>query len=87
LKELLAKLDPDLLFADGFDDCIIGMTINDKCLAVVLYSEERVIQKLAEQMPLEQAIEYFDFNVKGAYVGDRTPVFLEDPYYWNEDDA
>lgn len=87
MKELLAKLDPDLLFADGFDDCIIGMTINDKCLAVVLYSEERVIQKLAEQMPLEQAIEYFDFNVKGAYVGDRTPVFLEDPYYWNEDDA
>lgn len=80
-------MDADLLFADGFDDCIIGMTINDKGLAVVLYSEEQVIQKLAEQMPLTEAIEYFDFNIKGAYVGDRTPVFLEDPNYWNENDA
>ena len=78
-------MDPELLFADGFDDCIIGMTINDKGLAVVLYSEEQVIQSLAKQMPLTEAIEYFDFNIKGAYVGDRTPIFLEE--HWNEDDA
>jgi hypothetical protein len=27
-------------------------------------------------MPQEDAIEYFDFNVSGAYVGEHTPVFI-----------
>jgi hypothetical protein len=85
LKKELAKLDPDLLFADGFDDCILGLTINDKGLPVVLYSEPEVVKSLAQQMPLDEAVEYFDFNIKGAYVGERTPIFLEE--YWNEDDS
>ena len=82
MKELLAKMDPELLFADGFDDCIIGMTINDKGLAVVLYSSSKVITKLEDDMSYPDACDYFYFNIKGAYVGERTPVFLED-----EDDA
>lgn len=85
MKKELAKLDPDLLFADGFDDCILGLTINDKGLPVVLYSEPEVVKSLAQQMPLDEAVEYFDFNIKGAYVGERTPIFLEE--YWNEDDS
>ena len=24
----------------------------------------------------EQAMEYFDYNVQGAYVGDKTPIFI-----------
>jgi hypothetical protein len=82
---MLAKIDPELLFADGFDDCILGLTINDKGLAVVLYSEAEVVQSLAQQMPIDEAYEYFEFNIKGAYVGDRTPIFLEEQ--WNEDDS
>jgi hypothetical protein len=26
-----------------------------------------------------EAIEYFDFNVSGAWVGENTPIFLESP--------
>jgi hypothetical protein len=26
----------------------------------------------------EEAMEYFDFNVQGAWVGESTPVFLND---------
>ena len=29
-------------------------------------------------MDYEEAVEFFDFNVTGAYVGENTPVFLED---------
>ena len=29
-------------------------------------------------MTYEEAMEYFTFNVTGAYVGENTPVFLED---------
>jgi hypothetical protein len=77
LKELLAKIDPELLYADGFDDCIIGMTFRDKT-PVVLYSSRLIIGKLANDMGDIDAIEYFEFNVNGAYVGERTPVFWND---------
>ena len=77
MKELLAKIDPELLYADGFDDCIIGMTFRDKT-PVVLYSSRLIIGKLANDMGDIDAIEYFEFNVNGAYVGERTPVFWND---------
>jgi hypothetical protein len=31
-------------------------------------------------MSLEEAIEYFDFNVRNAYVGDKTPIWCEDSF-------
>jgi hypothetical protein len=73
----LVKIDPQLLYADGFDDCIIGMTFRDDT-PVVLYSSRKVIEKLANDMGEIDAIEYFEFNVSGAYVGERTPVFWND---------
>jgi hypothetical protein len=56
-------------------------------IPVALYSGSKVVKSLAKQMTVEEAYEYFDFNILGAHVGDRTPVFLEDPDYWNDDDA
>jgi hypothetical protein len=34
-------------------------------------------------MPIDEAIEYMEFNVLGAYVGEDTPAFLV-PYYQGE---
>jgi hypothetical protein len=84
LKELLEKIDPELLYADGFDDCILGMTFRDST-PVVLYSSSRIIQSLSKDMPEEEAIEYFEFNINGAYVGERTPMYVETLDY--NDDA
>ncbi len=74
LKNKLVKLDPELLFADGYDDCIIGMTFRAD-VPVVIYSADRMIEKLAKDMSYEEAQEFFDFNIEGAYMGDRTPVY------------
>jgi hypothetical protein len=84
LKKLLEKIDPELLYADGFDDCILGMTFRDST-PVVLYSSSRIIQSLSKDMPEEEAIEYFEFNINGAYVGERTPMYVETLDY--NDDA
>jgi hypothetical protein len=84
LKELLEKIDPELLYADGFDDCILGLTFRDST-PVVLYSSSRIIQSLSKDMPEEEAIEYFEFNINGAYVGERTPMYVETLDY--NDDA
>jgi hypothetical protein len=31
-------------------------------------------------MTIEEAIEYFEFNVRGAYVGEKTPIWCEDDF-------
>ena len=37
-------------------------------------------------MTEEEALEYFDYNVQGAWVGEGTPIFVYDERWseWNE---
>ena len=71
--------DDEMLFADGLDDAIMGVVW--RCGApnpVVCYSIEKCIENLTVDMDRDEAEEYFWFNTAGAYVGDYTPVFLDD---------
>ena len=72
--------DEELLLADGFDGAVIGI---DESSMRVIYSSGKCIEILMLQgeMLLDQAIEFFEFNVKGSYVGDKTPIWCEDMYY------
>ena len=71
--------DEEFLIADGFDDAVIGVEIPSMrliysvtlCLGILMVDEE---------MSLEDAIEHFDFNVSGAYVGEQTPIWCHDNY-------
>ena len=65
-----------LLFADGFDDAIIGIAERIGMEPVVAYDINKIIEILARDMPKEDAFEYFEFNILGAYMGERTPVFI-----------
>lgn len=76
MKKLLKKLDPDLLYADGFDDCILGMTFREE-VPVVLYSTQKIIKKLMNDMSDTDAWDHYWFNIEGAYVGARTPIFFD----------
>jgi hypothetical protein len=77
INELSDNLDEPLLFADGFEDCLIGLAEGfggNECLA---YDKSKMIAKLeSEGMTNEEALEYFDFNIGGAYVGKRTPIYI-----------
>lgn len=65
-----------LLFADGFDQAIIGIGRQFNKTAVV-YDEEKVIDILQESgMSREEALEYYEFNIVGSFVGDATPIFM-----------
>ena len=71
--------DSEPLKADGFDDAVIGTCYNT---GRIVYSIERMLQILIDRdgMSMEEAIEYFSFNIGGAYVGEMTPM-----YVWTED--
>ena len=79
----IKKLDPTILVADGFDDCIIGLTFRDDEL-VALYSVELIIDTLCGEhdMNREDACQYFDYNIAGAYMGVKTPKYI-----WGDYDA
>lgn len=74
-KIVEAYPDETFLKADGFDDAIIGV---DEVTMRLVYSESRCIDILQEDMDLENALEHFEFNVKGAYVGEKTPIWCAD---------
>ena len=71
-----------LLFADGFDDAIIGVAERIGMEPVVAYDANKIIEILSRDMTEDEAVEYFEFNVLGAYVGEQTPVYIKKaPYF------
>ena len=77
LEQILEQFDDEsFLKADGFDDAIIGV---DQASMRLIYSIDKCIKLLIEDgMSEEDAIEYFEYNVAGAYVGEQTPIFMID---------
>jgi hypothetical protein len=73
-------IDPDLLVMDPeyLDEAIIG-TVSRHDLYAVCYDSNKVIELLMKHdgMDYDEAVEYMEFNMKGAWVGEHTPVFLE----------
>ena len=72
------ELAPDALICDGFDDAIIGIAERINLGPVIAYDVEKMLDILIKRdgMTYEEAMEYFDFNIKGAWVGEMTPVFI-----------
>jgi len=77
-EQLQEKYDQSLLFADGFDSCIIGIASDFGSLRVV-YSIPKMLDTLFndEGMPYSEAMEYLEFNTLTAWVGDQTPIYVE----------
>jgi len=67
--------DNECLIADGFDDALIGISAGMNPVAV--YDHDLCVDILIKEgMTDEEAVEHMNFNVTGAYVGDKTPVFV-----------
>ena len=73
----------DCLIADGLDDAIIGITsgINPKGMCVVYDYDKCVEIFVKDGMSDFEAIEWMEFNVVNAYVGENTPVFVHTQFY------
>lgn len=68
---------PDVMTMDGYDDAIIGV-VERIGLEVVCYDLNKVIEILMKQgMNEEDAWEWYQFNMVGSWVGEKTPVFLQ----------
>jgi len=75
-REEIAEIIPEALFADGFDEALLGY-VQRAGMMVALYDARKCIEVLMinDNMSEEDALEYFQYNVLGAWVGEYTPVF------------
>ena len=78
IEDIYGDDEPNLLFADGFDEAIAGVVWDGERTRVV-YDTELILELLMgrSEMTYEEAVEYFDFNIAGSHMGEYTPLYLE----------
>lgn len=69
--------ESECLLADGFDMALIGISCGIEPRAV--YDVNKMVRILEERdgMSQEDAWEFIEFNVLGAYVGEKTPLYIK----------
>jgi hypothetical protein len=76
VRETLNAIGPDALLADGFDDALVGICYRFGQHPLAAYNYRKCIEILMRDCSEEEAIEYFEYNVLGAWMGENTPVFV-----------
>ena len=77
-REEIAEYNEDALLADGLDEAIIGMAERINLGPVVAYDVEKILKIFMERdgMEFDEALEFFEFNIKGAWMGEFTPIYI-----------
>ena len=81
--------DERLMKADGLEDAIIGVGSRINMPDVLIYSYNKCIDIFMDRdgMTHEEAIEWMDYNVTGAWLGETTPIFVHEiPSDWEVDE-
>ena len=78
-EELCEHYGDDLLFADGYDGAIVGVCGGFDS-GRVAYSIETMIEIAARDLSVDydEAAEWLEYNTFGAFVGERTPIYIHD---------
>ena len=76
-KDHLMKIleEEECLTADGFDSALVGCTYGANVVAV--YDINKMVETLMEEgADYEDAVDFLDYNVVGAYLGEKTPLYV-----------
>jgi len=80
IREQIAEVSNEaLLLTEGyFDEAIIGIVERVNINRVVAYDADKIIDILMKENNIlyKEALEYFDYNIVGAWMGDDSPVFI-----------
>lgn len=86
LRERMSKVDENMMFLTepDWDEALMGVAegwdSSGKRLFRAVYDLDKCVEVLEKRgMDYEEATEYLDFNVLGAYVGPHSPLFFTKP--------
>ena len=73
------------MLLEGFDEALLGYGATwdgNSQVDRLIYDGDKLIDIFVERdgMTVEEAIEFIDYNIIGAYVGPKTPIVL-----WTDD--
>ena len=73
-REKIASLCEESILWDDLDEAIIGLTTDMR----VVYDTYKIQSILMEEsgMTYDEAVEYADYNIYSAHVGEYTPVHI-----------
>ena len=75
--ELYLNDDETIHLPEGMDDAFVGIARQFN-IPFAVYSRTKCIRLLLEEMDsVEEAEDYFNFNVASSYLGGGTPAFIE----------
>lgn len=83
LEDFAQDSSDEVLFLEPrktFDRAIIGFASRaGGSLNVVAYDSDKCIQAMMEdnEWDYEEALEFFEFNTRSAWVGEGTPIFVD----------
>ncbi len=71
-------MENGILKADGFDEAFLGVA-EVRGNVVAVYNRDKAIDILMKRdgMSEEDALEFFEYNVQGSYVGEFTPIWVQ----------
>ena len=72
---------PDSLLANGYDSAIIGVAGGNDTGRVV-YSIPKMIEICMKELAVDynEALEWLEYNTFNAFVGEFTPIYLDEMY-------
>lgn len=78
VRSVMQDHNPDALVADDFAEAFVGVSYRCGKDSLAVYSVPKCIDILMKRdgMSFEDASEFFEFNVAGAWLGDGTPIWL-----------
>jgi hypothetical protein len=81
IDSLIEDDNKETLLADGLEDAIIGIGSRCSKPPLVCYNVAKIIEILMDRdgMTYEEAREFYEFNIVGAWMGEGTPIFVEIP--------
>jgi hypothetical protein len=80
IEEKILEIDPEVLFVEGFNDAIIGIADSaPNSLSKLVYCKNTILKTLQnrDRMTQEETLEYYEYNILGAYFGEKTPIYIE----------
>jgi hypothetical protein len=75
--DLAERFGEDLLFADSFDDAIIGVAVGFDSQRVIYDVQKMIEAGVKNGMDYDESQEWLEYNTFGAYVGENTPIYME----------
>jgi hypothetical protein len=65
-----------MILVDGFDNAILGVDVDSQR---IVYSKLKMVETLTlNGLDEEEAVEFLEFNTWSAYMGEHTPIYVED---------